>query len=544
MPFDSRARTDAPTIVLHWLLVLTLILSLGTGLRIAADAEDATLSRWLAPILIQGEISDLHVIAATFLTFIALTYAVYLRRTRLAARVSFSLNAIKTGTRLTRWYAVNKALYWVAFGLLLLAGITGALLYFAPGLLPARLVITAHLAAAWMLILYVVLHVAAQLALGGLRQLLKIFSPRLAYGAAAGVAAAFSLVAVAAVAYPTNEAVVRPLKFARTAVGPQIDGDPNDDAWAQAEPAQVHTMQGANLPGGAVTVRVRALHDGENAYLLFEWPDATRSQKHLPLLKTAEGWTVMEREYGIQDEDHFYEDKFAVMLARSSRIGGGATQMGPKPLDDKPGPAGGRGLHYTTDASYVDVWHWKSVRTGPLGQVDDNHFGPPLPAPEKAGTRYTGGYTQDPKTAGGYDQNWVKAEGAKGVTPKRLPKDLGAIQARLGNVNLDPHTSDDGEWWMSLAETVPYTTELDHYPVGTVIPSVLIDRPFEGDRGDVRAVATWRNGWWRLETARKLAAESKFDVPIAKGTYLWVSVFDHTQTRHSRHLHPLRIELR
>ena len=81
------------------------------------------------------------------------------------------------------------------------------------------------------------------------------------------------------------------------------------------------------------------------------------------------------------------------------------------------------------------------------------------------------------------------------------------------------------------------------YPVGTVLPSVLIDKPFVGDRGDVTAVGTWQDGWWRLEVTRQLDTKSQFDLPIRSGLYLWVAVFDHTQTRHSRHLHPVRIDM-
>jgi hypothetical protein len=288
---------------------------------------------------------------------------------------------------------------------------------------------------------------------------------------------------------------------------------------------------------------VRGVHNGERVYLLFEWPDTTRSQKHLPLRKAAAGWKVVETNYSMQDENAYYEDKFAVMLSASVQIGGGSTHFGPQPIANKPGPLGQRGLHYTTDGSIVDVWHWKSVRTGPLGQIDDNYFGPPLPAPSKPGERYTGGYTQDPKEGGGFDQNWTKLDGSPFVVPKRLPKDFQAQQARLGTVNLDPHVSDDGQWWMALEDTVPYAQELDMYPVGTVLPSVLIDKPFVGDRGDVTAVGTWQDGWWRLEVTRQLDTKSQFDLPIRSGFYLWVAVFDHTQTRHSRHLHPVRIDM-
>lgn len=113
----------------------------------------------------------------------------------------------------------------------------------------------------------------------------------------------------------------------------------------------------------------------------------------------------------------------------------------------------------------------------------------------------------------------------------------------MGTVNLGPDVGDSGEWWMMKSDAVPYAKELDAYPVGTVFPSIVIDKPFEGDRGDVTAVASWKDGWWRLETVRKIDTRSRFDVPLDNGTYMWVSVFDHTQTRHSRHLHPLKLVL-
>ncbi|MBP0651010.1 hypothetical protein J8J40_28560, partial [Mycobacterium tuberculosis] len=79
------------------------------------------------------------------------------------------------------------------------------------------------------------------------------------------------------------------------------------------------------------------------------------------------------------DEARYYEDKFALMFSRSDALGsGGSTHMGPRPLADKPPPQNGRGLHYTTDGSLIDVWQWKAARGGMLGMVDDMWFGPPV----------------------------------------------------------------------------------------------------------------------------------------------------------------------
>ena len=114
----------------------------------------------------------------------------------------------------------------------------------------------------------------------------------------------------------------------------------------------------------------------------------------------------------------------------------------------------------------------------------------------------------------------------------------------MGDVDLDPNVSDHGEWSLPITLTEPYSAELDaRYPVGVLIPSVIIDGPFEGDRGDVKAVARWFGGTWHLEVSRKLDTGSQYDVPLTGETYLWVAAFNHSQTRHSWHLHPLKIRL-
>ena len=80
--------------------------------------------------------------------------------------------------------------------------------------------------------------------------------------------------------------------------------------------------------------------------------------------------------------------------------------------------------------------------------------------------------------------------------------------------------------------------------VGTIIPAVLITGKHEGDRGHVNGGAQWADGHWTLETSRdledRLASTTQDFVP-GKDLYMWVSVFDHTQTRHTRHMRPVRI---
>jgi hypothetical protein len=178
---------------------------------------------------------------------------------------------------------------------------------------------------------------------------------------------------------------------------------------------------------------------------------------------------------------------------------------------------------------------------GALHKFDDNYFGPPAEA--KPG-RYMGGYGQDPKTGGGFDQNFEKVAESGFVQPKFLPRDLAAQQAQMGKFDPDTSVSDLGTFAMARSEVVPYRAELDaRIPVGTVIPSVIYDKPFEGDRGDVTVYSEWKDGWWTLEASRVLDTGSPFDQPIADGMFMWVAVFEHSQVRHTRHVRPLRIQL-
>jgi hypothetical protein len=97
---------------------------------------------------------------------------------------------------------------------------------------------------------------------------------------------------------------------------------------------------------------------------------------------------------------------------------------------------------------------------------------------------------------------------------------------------------------MKAVESLPFSPELDaRMPVGTVIPGVILDGEFSGDRADVRCAARWASGRWSLEVARRLDTGSTVDVPIEGGVFMRVAAFDHSQIRHTRHMRPIRLEV-
>jgi len=337
---------------------------------------------------------------------------------------------------------------------------------------------------------------------------------------------------------------------------PTLDGDTSDRAWRNVKPFSLLTGEGGNFDGkGEARIEIRAVHDGTYAYFLFTWQDSTRSLKHLPLVKEADGWHLLHSGFQLGDEHQYNEDKFSVLLTTMDvTLAGGRTfHPGPQPVANAPATMSGRGLHYT-ETGYADVWQWKATSSS-AGWMDDAHFGPPAdPTPMQVANvvPYKGGFATDPGTANYRDNFTVEADTSGGprrsrlIAPLRLPKTLAATTDAMGDIDLDPNhgESDGARWYMTDQDSVAYSTDADaRIPIGTVIPGVILGGEFSGDRADVRSAARWASGLWALEVKRRLETTSKFDVPIRSGVFMRVAAFDHSQIRHTRHVRPIRIEV-
>ena len=199
---------------------------------------------------------------------------------------------------------------------------------------------------------------------------------------------------------------------------PLLDGDTSDRVWRNIQPFTLVTHHGGNFDGkGETRIDIRAVHDGTWAYFLFTWDDPTRSLKHLPLIKEADGWHLLHNGFENGDERDFNEDKFSVLFTRADvTIAGDRTfHASPQPLADKPATMTGRGLHYT---------HWRHRRGRRLAVEGDQRrpggldgrrsFRAAIAADAAAGEpsrTLQGGYAPDPGNAN-YSDNFVAGAAA------------------------------------------------------------------------------------------------------------------------------------
>ncbi len=547
-------RSDLGTILLHWTLVVAIVASLVTGLRLSADAEGSWFAKLFEPILPQGEIWTWHYLSAVFVLALIFAYATYMSAARLKRRISSKKIVVLSlpASNKLRIAAVNVIAYWILFAAVLVLSATGVLLYLGHG----GLWVTVHYVSALTVLTYIVAHVVLHYFYGGIAQLLRLFRPQ-PLRQFAGMSKHPLMKSLAIGGVVIAGAVVLDLGTRgdlyvnQASVLPELDGVLDDPAWRDAKPAFVRTHQGVGLDDtGESTVEVRAAQIGDKIAFAFRWEDSNRSLKRHPLVKTEAGWRMLNNRADISDETAYYEDKFSVAFSKTDAFGGGdSTHMGPKPLGDKPPSLHRRGLHYTTDGSLIDVWQWKAARGGMLGKVDDMWFGPPLEPSEAqvAGTkRYSAGYGAD-EGKSFYVYNYKKQAGSDyggTVDVLRLPADYVKTASLMGTVDLAIEATDDAgsQWWMFDAESVPYSPEKDaEIPVGTIIPGVLITGEYLGSRADLNGGAKWQDGYWTLEVVRDMDTGNRQDLPMEDGLFVWVSVFDHNQTRHTRHSRPVRL---
>jgi hypothetical protein len=583
-------RTDSGTVILHWLIVVLFVVVAATGLRIASDEPSL---RWLLrfdSILPAENLWYWHVVAGLGFSAALFAYATYVLIARLGQRVRIDgnrwMSLVRQGR--TRWSAVGVFVIWVGAGAFAIEIATGTLLYGGQ-----NLALALHREVVWLCLALPVIHVVAHYRYGGARQLFRILSPtrlvhpppepdivsllaeyvRLVDDMKRGrrsnskptanltvtsqkrhpaIAAAIAGTTIVALGL-TLEGLSGDKLFVPAVRGltnlPIIDGDISDPVWASAPSVRVQTNQGVNFGGtGTSTIEVRAVHDGERVYFAFMWEDPTRSLKHFPLIKSALGWRLSKTAAVSAKETQYAEDKFSVLLSRpTAPVIGAAIHLRPQPLPSRPASASGRGLHYTAPGALVDVWVWRASHGGLTGYVDDAHFAAPIEATKSqiSGARpYVGGFGLDKGNDCYVDNLQTLADGSQ--APLWLPKDIAASTAKMGKVHESPDESDDpgSMWWIEVGEAQPFTEESNRrIPVGAIIPSVVATCVPSGDRADVLGMAHWAAGRWTLEIVRRLDTQSDQDIKIATGVQMWLAAFDHSATRHTRHLRPITLEL-
>jgi len=310
----------------------------------------------------------------------------------------------------------------------------------------------------------------------------------------------------------------------QTDAPPVIDGMV-DSAWSGAAALEVVVDERPYEPSNgysgmkATKVTLRAMHDADNLYMLVQYEDPSESLERFPWIKQADGsWQQRSDKDSTGHENTYYEDKFALLWDMNAR---GFQKKGCAAACHMAKEGMNQGIEDTAPGrkftsrpgQTIDMWHWKSVRSAPVGQVDDQYIDDTTdPAANK-----NWGRKGDSKPGGGYTNN--KTE--DGTLP--------AFMAKGGSTD---------DYWLLKSDAVAFE---DSFEAGDMVPGIIVS-PFQGSRGDIAAMAEWNNGLWTVELQRKLKTTGENadmqDVQfmdLGKSYPFGIAVFDNSQINHIYH---------
>jgi len=299
---------------------------------------------------------------------------------------------------------------------------------------------------------------------------------------------------------------------------------PTPEDWDTATPLRIELANGAGFDRGRTQVKLWALHDGVELFILAEWEDPAEDRQDMPWKKIKGGWERLVTDP--DDEMVHYEDKFSLIFATEpdwqfEQFGCAAQcHIGAGPLNRQK-------YGYKGSDTIIDVWHWKSTRSDPVGQVDDKYWSHLDFSPDNKDVGRHG----DHLASGGYRKN----ESADKTRPSHLPG--GPWVTKHGMIPED--------------RAIPYTpADAGGIEPGTVIAGIVAS-PFVGDRGDVKCHSIHEGDRWRLFIRRKLDTSvdhpehAMHDVKFVPGETVTFgcAAFDHASKRHAYSLAVYRLTL-
>ena len=306
-------------------------------------------------------------------------------------------------------------------------------------------------------------------------------------------------------------------------------------AWDKAKAMEVTVDQTPYKPSNGykgmkeTKVSIKSIYDREYIYFLIQYRDPTKSIERFPWVKQKNGsWKQLSNKDSTGHDNTYYEDKLGVYWNINTRgfakkgcdISCHVSEDGK--VDGRPDKSAGRKFTRRSGET-IDMWHWKSVRSNPVGMFDDQFVD----------------HTRDPKQ----NKNW----GRKGDHKLGGGYKNNSNKAKTAPEFVNKPGSEKNKYWLMLESKAKF---VDTFKPGSVVPGIILS-PFKGSRGDIQARGMWADGTWTIEVKRKLVTTGEKaeiqDVQfkdLGKAYYFGVSVFDNSQINHLFHSGSLELRFK
>lgn len=273
--------------------------------------------------------------------------------------------------------------------------------------------------------------------------------------------------------------------------------------WQKAKAANLVLTGAGRFEGKKLDLEIKAVHTKDMVFFRYSWPDQEKSMSKKEWSMKNGAWTAKKA-----DEDRLGV-AFEINRVNKFATKGCAVFCHNQSKNEKE-------WYFSVDTARekADLWHWKAVRSNPVGFTEDGYLTTnPAQKPEEGRKRDSGeGKAKSNKTEDKSKPAFMQDPGKKASVPGSL-----------------------------LTTEAVKITDYSSFKDGDVIPGYMVNPAWSGSFADVKTIGVWENGRWTVFMSRKLDTGNEDDVQFnpRKKYPFGVAVFDNSHEHDSYNSEPL-----
>lgn len=286
--------------------------------------------------------------------------------------------------------------------------------------------------------------------------------------------------------------------------------DASSSEWGKAKASRFALVGAGSVEGKNLELKVKSVYTKDEIFFLYEWPDKDKSMSKNSWKMTGGKWVKQKAD----------EDRLGV-LWEINRIDKFATKGCAIVCHNE--SKNEKEWYYSTSASKEkgDFWHWKSVRSNPVGFTEDGFLiDNPKKEPEKGRKRDAGNKA--------YKASNNRTKDKKGPAFLQDPAKKASIPGSLLKSEAialtSSHTFNEEDW----------------------LPGYVIHSDWKDSFGDLKTQGVWKDGKWTVMMSRKLQTGYDDDVQYntRKKYPFAIAVFDNAHEHNSYNSEPLKLQFK
>jgi hypothetical protein len=284
--------------------------------------------------------------------------------------------------------------------------------------------------------------------------------------------------------------------------------DAGSSEWNQAQESEIVLTGAGSVEGKVIELKTKSVFTKDEIFFRLEWPDKDKSMNKKRWKFSGGEWAQIKA-----DEDRLGA-VFEINRVNKFATKGCAVLCHNESKNEKE-------WYFAVSSAKekADMWHWKAVRSNPVGYTEDGYVTTnPSKKPEKGRKRDAG------------------SGKAKGNSTKDKSKPM-YMQDSAKSVSIP------GSLLVSHAvEIKDYST----FKEGDEIPGYMLNTAWKGSFADVKTKGVWANGKWTVMMSRKLETGNDDDVQFntRKKYPFALAVFDNAHEHNSYNSEPLKLQFK